>query len=130
MRNRIISFLKSHPTCVRMFWGCARLFMYIWGAFVPLQEKTIIFCSFGGRKFDDSPKAIYDEICSKSEFDEWRLIWAFVDPEKYSLPRGEKVKVDTVSFFHALLYSRVWVSNSGMDRGIEFSGKQGIPKSY
>jgi len=86
----------------------------------------MIFCSFGGRKFDDSPKAIYNEVCSRPEFDEWRLIWAFVDPDKFDIPRGEKIKVDTLAFFKALLYSKVWVSNSGMDRGIELKRKCNI----
>lgn len=104
----------------------ARIFLYIWGLFVPLRKETMIFCSFGGRKFDDSPKAIYDEVCSRKEFDNWNLIWAFVEPEKFDLPRGEKIKIDTIQFFHALLYSRVWISNSGMDRGIELHRKKNV----
>lgn len=93
---------------------------------MPLHKKTMMFCSFGGRKYDDSPKAIYDEVCKREEFRDWRLIWAFVQPENYEIPRGEKIKIDTLSFFHALLYSRVWVSNSGMDRGLELHRKKNI----
>lgn len=36
--------------------------------------------SFAGRKFDDSPKALYDEICRREEFDKWDIIWVFVKP--------------------------------------------------
>ena len=95
----------------------------MWGWFVPVQQRTIIFCSFGGRKYDDSPKAIYDEICRRKEFEDWRLIWAFIKPELYDIPRGEKIKVDTFTFFKTLLQSKVWVSNSGMDRGIGLKRK-------
>lgn len=126
MRQRIISFLKQHPTSINCLWKLARVALWVWGLFVPLQKKTMIFCSFGGRKFDDSPKAIYDEVCGRSEFSDWRLIWAFVDPDLFVIPRGEKVKIDTVEFFRALLYSRVWISNSGMDRGIELHRKKNI----
>lgn len=126
MRQRIIYYLKSHPLFVKIFWTVAKYVLYAWGLFVPVQNKTMIFCSFGGRKFDDSPKALYDAICKKEEFKEWRLIWAFVDPDAYELPRGEKVKIDTLAFFHTLLSSRVWVSNSGMDRGIELHRKRNI----
>jgi CDP-glycerol glycerophosphotransferase len=42
-----------------------------------------------------------------------------VDPEKHDIPRGDKIKVDTMLFFKTLLGSKVWVSNSGMDRGID-----------
>ena len=86
---------------------------------VSKQQKTILFCSFGGRSFNDSPRAIYNEICRREEFNDWRLVWAFVEPNKFTIPRGEKVKVDTISFFKALITSKVWVSNSGMDRGVD-----------
>lgn len=86
---------------------------------VSKQQKTILFCSFGGRNFNDSPKAVYDEICSREEFEDWRLVWAFVEPDKFTIPRGDKVKVDTFSFFKTLITSKVWVSNSGMDRGVD-----------
>ena len=126
MRERVILFLKNHPSIVKLAWDIARLVMMVWGWFVPVREKTMIFCSFGGRSFNDSPKALYDEICKKTEFDGWRLIWAFVNPDSFIIPRGDKVKVDTLAFFKALLYSRVWVSNSGMDRGIETRRKNNI----
>lgn len=124
MRARVIRYLKTHPQTVRCFWDVGRVCLQLWGAVVPTQAKTMMFCSFGGRKFDDSPKAIYEEVCSRKEFDDWRLIWAFVEPEKFDIPRGEKVRVDTIAFFQALLSSRVWVSNSGMDRGIELRSRR------
>ena len=117
-RNRIIAFFKANPSFVRIAWQLSRIGLRFWGLFVPVQPKTMIFCSFGGRKFDDSPKAIYDEVCQRKEFEGWHLIWAFIEPEKHNIPRGEKIKVDTFAFFKALLQSKVWVSNSGMDRGI------------
>ena len=118
MRNRIIQFFKENPVAVRFLWKMSRIIMTGWGWFVPIQKKTIIFCAFGGRKYDDSPKAIYDRICELDYFKNWRIIWAFAEPERFEIPRGEKVQVDTLPFFKALLYSKVWVSNSGMDRGI------------
>ena len=126
MRDKLIFFLKANPTIVQLVWAMARFFLRLWGWFVPVQAKTMIFCSFGGRKFDDSPKAIYEEVCNRHEFDDWRLIWAFIEPNKYIIPRGEKKKVDTLSFFKSLLYSKVWVSNSGMDRGVELKRKCNI----
>lgn len=123
MRQKIIHFLKCHPTYVNIAWSVARAALYVWGVFVPMRQNTMLFASFGGRKFDDSPRAIYEEVCRRPEFDGWTLIWAFVEPDKFDIPRGEKIKIDTAAFFKALLYSRVWVSNSGMDRGIELRRK-------
>lgn len=126
MRNKIIMFFKTHPSLILKVWAVARYFMTCWSWFVPVQKKTIIFNSFGGRSFNDSPKALYDEICKRPEFDDWRLIWAFVDPSKYNIPRGDKVKIDTYAFFKALLFSRVWIGNSGTDRGIGLKLKRNI----
>ena len=118
MREKLIIFLKTHPSIIRVIWGIARGVLALF-VNVSKQQKTILFCSFGGRNFNDSPKAVYDEICSREEFKKWRLVWAFVEPDKFTISRGDKVKVDTFSFFKTLITSKVWVSNSGMDRGID-----------
>lgn len=96
---------------------CASLLLLV-------DSKKIIFCSLGGRKFDDSPKFIYEEFLKRNEFDDWKIIWAFINPELVIIPRGKKVKIDTINFFKELLTSKVWISNSGMDRGIDFRSKK------
>lgn len=118
MREKIIVFFKTHPSIIRLIWGIARCVLSFLVK-ISKKQKTILFCSFGGRNFNDSPKAVYDEICKREEFDDWRLVWAFVEPDKFAIPRGDKIKIDTVSFFKLLVTSKVWVSNSGMDRGID-----------
>lgn len=123
MRVKIIDFLKNHPGLLKSFWNLMGVLLKVYSAFVPINDKQIMFASFGGRKFDDSPKALYERICSMPEFKGWNIVWAFVDPDKYDIPRGEKVKIDTYKFFKSLLSSRVWISNSGMSRGIELHRK-------
>lgn len=118
MRDRIIVFVKTHPVVANTLWGIMRIFMRILSFFVPVKKESIIFSSFGGRKFDDSPKALYDTICSMKEFRDWQLVWAFVEPDNFILPRGQKVKIDTFAFFRALLTTHVWIGNSEVDRGI------------
>ena len=120
MRDRIIVFVKTHPVVANTLWGIMRIFMRILSFFVPVKKESIIFSSFGGRKFDDSPKALYDTICSMKEFQDWQLIWAFVEPDNFILPRGQKVKIDTFAFFRALLTTHVWIGNSEVDRGTRY----------
>lgn len=123
MREKIISYLKIHPNVVGLMWRVMRIILIGVGFFIPIRKKTMIFASFGGRKFDDSPKAIYDEVCKRTYFNDWRLIWFFVNPDEHYIPRGEKMKIDTLKFFYYLLASEVWVCNSSMDRGIELRRK-------
>ncbi len=126
MRKRIINFLKVHNGILQFFYLVAHAILRFWGLFLPVHDKRMIFASYGGRKFDDSPKALYDAICEDEFFRDWELIWAFAQPEQFELPRGEKIKVDTPEFFKTLLTSRVWVSNSGMDRNLGLSKKKTI----
>ena len=118
MRKFIIQYLKEHPCLIMKLWHMSRYLLRVWAWFIPVQKKTVLFNSLGGRNFSDSPKAIYEEMLRREEFNGWRFIWAFVDPEKFEVPFGEKVKIDTYAFFKALLYSHIWVGNSDCDRGI------------
>lgn len=92
-------------------------------AFVRPDDKLILFISFGGRKFDDSPKAIYDEMIKDARYKDYRIVWAFNNPDAFDVPRGEKVQCDTFAYFKTALKARVWISNSTVERGLDFKGK-------
>ncbi len=123
MRSKILDFLRTHPGILNSFWKIMHVVFRFISIFVPIRKKTMLITSFAGRKFDDSPKALYDEILKRPEFKDWDLIWAFVDPDQFEIPRGRKIRIDTWPFFMALLYSAVWISNSGMDRNININRK-------
>ena len=73
MRQKLIGFLKCHPGILNFcYWIMGVLLNFI-GVFVR-KKKKIIFTSYGGRKFDDSPYVLYKEICSRPEFDGFELI--------------------------------------------------------
>ena len=90
--------------------------------FLRTDDKMIVFTSFGGRKFDDSPKVVYDAMLLDKRFDECHLVWAFIHPENFDLVKGEKVRIDTFSYYKKLLKARIWVTNSSMTRGLSFTG--------
>lgn len=90
--------------------------------FVKTDDKLILFNSFAGRKYDDSPKAIYEEMKKDPRFKDYRLVWAFHQPEKYDAP--QKIKTDSLTYFKTALAARVWVTNSSVERGLNFTGKR------
>ena len=90
--------------------------------FVKPQRNLIVFSSFGGRKFDDSPKVIYDAMLRDKRFENFELIWAFAQPEMFVLEKGRKIRIDTFTYFKILLKARVWITNSSMLRGLNFTG--------
>ena len=91
------------------------------GLFVRTDEKLILFNSYGGKKYDDSPKAIYERILFDNRFDEYRLIWAAQEPDKVNISgRAKIIKADSFKYFVTALKARVWVTNSSMERGLDF----------
>ena len=49
------------------------------------------------------------------------MVWAFHQPEKYDAPN--KIKTDGLDYFKTALAARVWVTNSSVERGLNFTGK-------
>lgn len=92
--------------------------------FVKPNSHLILFNSFGGAKFDDSPKEIFESIRKDARFHDYSLVWAFHNPSKYNVDGAEKIKTDTLKYFIMALKARVWVTNSSMERGLNFKGKK------
>lgn len=55
--------------------------------FLPIEENTIMYESFGGTSISCNPYAIFKEIIESEEFNNWTHIWVLDDvsklPEKY-----------------------------------------------
>lgn len=78
--------------------------------------------SFGGDKFNDSPKSIYKSMINDVRFKDYHLIWAFSHPENFQEIQYS-VKVNSLAFFIAALRSRIWITNSSVERGLNFKPK-------
>ena len=120
MRSRIINFIKYHSWIRRVYYTVGSKFFQIYGKIVKLQSKRILFSSFGGRKFDDSPRAIYENLKNDPDFSDWEFVWAFVNPFAFSELDCKKVLIDTLSYFQYALSSRVWITNTSIERGMRF----------
>ena len=116
----LINKVKYSPWLYSVYYYLGSTAIKFLRLFVKKDPHLIVFSSFGGRKFDDSPKCIYEQMIKDSRFDDYRIIWAFMHPEAISIPRGEKVKTDTLTYYFALLAARCWVTNSTMERGLSF----------
>lgn len=90
---------------------------------VPKDNKLIVFVSFGGRRFDDSPRAIYERMLEDERYSGYRLVWAFIRPEDYVINKGEKIKIDTIRYYYTLLKARAWITNSSVERGLHFKAR-------
>lgn len=123
MRKYLFYIVKYVKWIYQLYFYLGSFALKVLKLFVRPDDKLILFISFGGRRFDDSPKTIYDQMIKDDRFDDYRLVWAFNNPEAFELQRGEKVKCDTFFYFRKALKARVWISNSTVERGLEFKGK-------
>lgn len=80
-----------------------------------MDEKAIVFNSFSGRYYSDSPKAIYEYMLGDERFSDYRFIWAFKKPSNYLFlldnPNTSLVKVNTKSYEQQLINSKFWIMN-------------------
>lgn len=90
------------------------------------KKNRIVFSSFGGRKYDDSPRCIYEEMLQDSRFKNYELIWALGNPDDFNIPGAKKVKCDSLAYYKILMSAAVWVTNSTMERGLSFKPKTSL----
>ena len=64
--------------------------------FGKIDDKLVYFQTFSGRGYSDSPKAMYEYMLKAPEYKDYRFVWCFKEPEKYSYllrnPRTSIVK--------------------------------------
>lgn len=88
---------------------------------IKINSHQVIFSSFSGRQFSDSPKAVYEWLKDDPKYADYNLIWAFVDPSEFpEIDDQHKVTIDTPEFFNILFASKYWVANTGIERLIPF----------
>lgn len=88
------------------------------------KQKKIIFSSFSGRQFSDSPKVIYELIKQDSRFDNYQLVWAFNNPKDFKLAKDtKKISINTFTFFIELFTSSIWVSNASIEKLVPYKSK-------
>ena len=121
--RRIKSYIKTHPKLMEIFYFIAKDVFDVLSRVIPIKKKTMNFASLSGRNFDDSPKALYEEICRRPFFNDWTLIWAFKNPEAMKIPRGKKIKFGTLSYWFTLMRTQIWIENGGMDLGLRLNYK-------
>lgn len=78
---------------------------------LPIDKSKVVFTSYYGRGYSDSPKAIAEALLSSGQ--KRRLQWIVTnEKEAASLPAGiEPVLYDSAARVYAMATARVWVDN-------------------
>lgn len=123
MKNHLITLVKLFKPLYIIYFWVGSLFLGVIKFFVKPDDNLILFMSFGGKKFDDSPRVIYDAMINDDRFNDFELVWAFQNPQKFTLQRGRAIKTDSIKFYITALKARCWITNSRIERGLRFKGK-------
>ena len=59
MRDRLIYILKHNRMIQKMYVVIMSAVFKIWGSLMKTDENLVLFVSFMGKNFNDSPKAMY-----------------------------------------------------------------------
>ncbi|WP_208427750.1 CDP-glycerol glycerophosphotransferase family protein [Latilactobacillus fragifolii] len=127
MKSIIKNFVKENNLLGWLFVQFT-LFVYnILDKCIRPDEKQIIFTSYSGRQFSDSPKAIYISMKDDPKFKGYKFIWGLKNIEEFpEIPIDERVNIDSFSFFITLFKSKYWVSNSSIERLIPIDSDKHI----
>ena len=126
-RAKLDYILKHNVAFYTVFEFVMSMAFRIIGIFVKVDKKAIIF-SGHGRKYNDSPKAIYEYMIShQDEFKDYKYYWALEEPEKAVIPGNcIKIKTDTIPYFLKTLSCKYWVTCVNIERGLRYKSKKNI----
>lgn len=92
---------------------------------VTEDRHTVMFFSFMGLKYADSPRAIFEYLLADTRFADWSFIWAFRGKggDEFARhfadnPRVRIVAYNSRPFFAALASAKYWVTNSHIPEGV------------
>jgi len=124
MKNKLVTRVKSSKLLYNIYFFVMNFLIGILKLFVKPDDNLILINSFGGKKYDDSPKELYEAMLKDERFQKYRFVWAFHEPDKFDVQGAEKIKSDTLTYFKTALKARCWISNSGIERGLSFKGRE------
>ena len=124
MKNKIKWVLKGSKTAYFLYNRILSAALKFWGLFSRINKKLILINSYGGAKYDDSPRAIYEYMKTNPKYNDYEIVWAF-DRLPKNAPKNIKwVKNNSIKFFKTALKAKYWITNSSMERGLKFKKKK------
>ena len=107
---------------LRMGMFCVRRCQYLIFSFGKVNTKRVLFESFVGRKYADSPKAIYEYLLNSEDYKDYEFVWFFMNPEQQTAiaknPRTKVVKHGSLEYYKYYATSKYWVTNSRISDAI------------
>ncbi len=122
--DNIMNLIKTNRFIRGIYYHGGNLFVKFLRLFAKTDDSLILFVSYGGRRYSDSPVNIYEAMIADERFKNYRFVWAFREPEKHQIPgNAEKIQINSLKYLLTALKARCWVTNVTMGRGLWLEGK-------
>ena len=126
LRARIDYILKHNTFVNKTFKVLASAFFRFIGIFVPMEKNAILFSSLS-RKYNDSPREIYEYLLAHKEYSGYKFYWAIEKGDNTEIPGTYKrVTPDTFSYFVTALRCKYWVTSVNIERGLKFKKRKTV----
>ncbi len=122
MRQRLIYLLKHNTFLQKIYRFVMSCIFKLLGVFVHVDKQLVLFVSFMGKGFNDSPREIYEYMQKHQEYKGYRCIWAFEQPNMFP-EINNTVKIDSFKYFIYALRAKYWITNTNIERGLRFKKK-------
>ena len=121
MKQKIRNIIKSSRIFYLIYYYIFSMLLKALGLFCKTDNNKVLFVVYGGKRYDDSPKVLYEYIKEDDRFKNLELIWAFEKPQAFNeIPDENKVKIDSFKYYLTALRSKYWITNSSITRGLNF----------
>ncbi|MDR1409629.1 MAG: CDP-glycerol glycerophosphotransferase family protein [Oscillospiraceae bacterium] len=104
------------------------IYCLIYCLFNRIEPKVILFESFLGRSYSESPRAIYEYLLTDPRFADYTFVWSFRDPKEKQkiaeLSRAKCVCFRSAEYYKFCAAAGAWVSNGRVITGIVRRKKQ------
>lgn len=119
IKNKIKSFIKENVfirKIARKFYFWIKKIQYdMRTRKIKVNDKLIIFASFKGQAFCDSPKAIYNYLLQDEKYKDYHFVWAFVDIKKHEFLAQNRnttvIDIKSKQFLQTLAEAKYWIFN-------------------
>jgi CDP-glycerol glycerophosphotransferase len=118
LKDSILFRIKRSKYIFKAIYLIGNIFFFIVKFFVPISQKKILFVSFGGKKFDDSPKEIFEKMLGDERYRDYEFYIGLNDLSSFSADdkRVKLIQMDTPWYFYNVMSSKIWITNSSVER--------------
>ncbi len=127
MKSFIKNLVKNNKIIYAIYHFIFSFILNVIGTFIKVEEEQALFVVYGGKRYDDSPRFIYEYMKTQPDYQHIKCVWAFIHPNDFDfIPDHEKVKIDTISYYMTVLKSKYWITNSSVKRGLSIKEKKHV----